>query len=106
MAFDYYHRAREFAERTACVGSLIRINLTKRMYADDHGLTNGAVIPDDVIWRENRHVERCFSGGHISINPVGVPPSCSYTGVVQWQGRLWTHNYFAHGHGLTNGASQ
>jgi hypothetical protein len=99
VSLDYLRRERQFFERTACVGSLLRIKLTKAVYAEEHGLTNGAMIPDDVVWRENRQTERCLSAGHYSINSVGVPPSCSYTGVVRWAGRLWTHS-------LTNGSSQ
>ena len=88
---DYLTRKRAFAERTACVGTLIRLRMTKLLYAEDHGLTNGAVIPDEVVWRENGLVEHCHSGGRYSINAVGVDPSCSYTGVVRWSGRLWRH---------------
>ena len=88
---DYLSRKRAFAERTACVGSLTRIRLTKTLYEQDHSLTNGAAISGDVVWRENGHVERCPSGGLYSINPVGVYPSCSHTGVVRWHGRLWSH---------------
>lgn len=105
VSLDYLHRKRQFAKRTACVGSQIRIHLTKRAYADEHGLTNGAVIPDEVIWRENRLTERCSSGGRYSINAVGVSPSCSYIGVVRWHGRLWTHDFFGQGQSL-NGSSQ
>ena len=106
MCFDYFHRQRQFEERTACVGSLVRIHLTKLVYADEHGLTNGTIVPDDVIWRQNGQVERCFTGGRYSVNPVGVYPSCSFTGVVRWGGRLWTHNYFASAPGSTNGLSR
>ncbi len=90
---DYLHREREFHERTACVGSLTRIRLTKIVYADEHRLIDGAVIPDEVVWRENGQIERCLSGGQYSVNPVGTVPSCSYTGVVRWSGRLWRHEY-------------
>lgn len=90
---DYLSRRRGFAERTACVGSLIRIRLTKELYEQDHSLTNGATISLDVVWKENGHVERCSSGGQYSVNPVGVYPSCSYTGVVRWRGQLWSHKW-------------
>jgi hypothetical protein len=90
---DYLSRKRAFAQRTACVGSLIRIRLTKEFYAQEHSLTNGATISENDVWRENGHVERCFSGGRYSINPVGVYPSCSYTGVVRWRGQLWSHKW-------------
>ena len=88
---DYLARKRAYAERTVCVGSLIRIQGTKMAYAYQHGLTNGTVIADEIIWRENTVVEHCESGGRYSINTVGEDPSCSYTGVVRWSGRLWRH---------------
>ncbi len=100
---DCLHRKRQFAVRTACVGTQVRLHVAKEMYAHDHGLTNGDDIPEAAVWRENGRVERCFAGGHYSINPVGVFPSCSYTGVVRWHGRLWTHNDLAAGKVLTNG---
>jgi hypothetical protein len=89
--YYFAHQQRAFAQRTACVGSLIRIRLAKLVYAEEHGLTNGAVIPDEVVWRENGIVERCGSGGRYSINAVGAYPSCSYNGVVRLSGRLWRH---------------
>jgi hypothetical protein len=82
---------RGFAERTACVGTLTRLRLAKAFYAQEHGLTNGAAIPDEAVWRENGRVEQCGSGGHYSINVVGVDPSCSYTAVVRWSGQMWRH---------------
>jgi hypothetical protein len=90
-SFDYVQR-RQIAKRTACRGSLNRIRLTKLVYADEHGVTNGAAIPGEVIWRENRLIERCFSRGHYSISPVGVDPSYSYTGLVRVHGRLLGHS--------------
>jgi hypothetical protein len=69
-ATDYFKRKRRFSERTACIGTLIRLNLAKVVYAEDHGLTNGAVVPDEVIWRQEGGVHQCFSGGTYLINPV------------------------------------
>jgi hypothetical protein len=106
VSVDYFHRNREFAKRTACIGTLIRLNLAKVVYAQDHGLTNGAVVPEGEIWSQEGGVHRCFSGGEYLINPVGVSPSCSYTGSVRWQGRHWTHQWSWAGYGLTNGSSQ
>ncbi len=91
--YDYHQRERLFFERTACVGSMIRLNLSKEIYAMEHHLTNGAVIPDDALWPEYGKVEECLSGGHYSLNVVGMYRSCSYTGVVRWKGRLWRHEY-------------
>lgn len=92
IAYGHFHRKRQFQMQVACIGNLVCIELTKLAYADEHGLTNGAVIPDEVIWRENEHVERCFAGGHYSVNPVGVVPSCSYTGLVHWHGHVLRHS--------------
>lgn len=104
---DYLHRKRLFAERTACVGAQVRISLAKELYAHDHGLSHGAPIPEAEVWRQNGAVERCLAGGHYSVNPVGVFPSCSYTGTVRWGGRSWTHDDLASAKGLTtNGLSQ
>lgn len=103
---DYLHRKRQFAVRTTCVGTQVRLILAKEMWAHDHGLTNGAVIPEAAVWQQNGRVERCFAGGHYSINPVGVFPSCSYTCIVRWRGRLWTHNDLSAGKALTNGFSR
>ena len=91
--YDYHQRERLFLERTACVGSMIRLNLSKKIYAMEHQLTNGAVIPHGALWPEYGRVEECLSGGHYSLNVVGMYPSCSYVGVVRWKGRLWRHEY-------------
>ena len=91
FASDYFARKRAFAQSTACVGSLVRIRLTKLVYAEEHSLTNGIVIPDQVVWLQNGGVERCGAGGRYSINAVGEYPSCSYTGVVRWGGQGWRH---------------
>jgi hypothetical protein len=92
IAYDRFHRKRQFQMQVACIGNLVCIELTKLAYATEHGLTNGAVIPEDVIWREHGHVGRCFAGGNYSVNPVGVAPSCSYTGFVHWHGHILRHS--------------
>ena len=102
---EHFHRKHLFSERTACIGTLIRINLAKMVYADEHGLSNGVIVPEDVIWKQERGMHKCFSGGTYSINPVGVSPSCSYTGRVRWDGRYWTHRWSWAGYGLTTGRS-
>ena len=35
LIHDYMARKRAFAERTACVGTLIRLRLTKMVYAEE-----------------------------------------------------------------------
>jgi len=90
---DHLARKRGFAQRTACVGNMVHIRLAKLGYAEAHGLTSGAIIPDALVWREVGWTQRCASGGSYTIRPVGEWPTCSYTGVVRWSGRLWTHAY-------------
>lgn len=90
-AQDYLARERAFAERTACVGSLTRLRLAKALYAQEHDLTNGTVIPDEAVWRQNGILEHCHSGGTYSLNAAGADPTCSHTGAARWSGRLWKH---------------
>jgi hypothetical protein len=90
---DHRGRKRGFAQRTACVGNMVHIRLVKLVYAEEHGLTNGATIPDPFVWQELGRTQRCAAGGSYAIRRVGEWPTCSYTGVVRWSGRLWTHAY-------------
>jgi hypothetical protein len=80
---DRLARKYAFAERTACAGALARLPIAQELYASEHGLTNGAFIPDDLVRRENGMAERSVSGGHCSINPMGVLPACSCSGGVR-----------------------
>jgi hypothetical protein len=90
---DFLAGKRALAERTACVGTLTRLRLTKAMYAQDHGLTNGAVIPDEVVWRDNGVVEHCHSGGRYSIKPLELirrgPIEQSFEGANAFGNALW-----------------
>jgi hypothetical protein len=90
---DYHARKRGFAERTACVGNLVRIRLAKEIYADEHGLTNGTLVPEAYILREAGIARHCPSGGRYIVHHAGERPTCSHTGVIQWNGRHWRHAY-------------
>ena len=103
---DYRQRDRQFFERTACVGSLVRLHLAKECYAEEHHLTNGAPIPEGALWPAYGSSESCLSGGRYSVNCVGTDPSCSYTGTVRWKGRLWRHELPRVRDGMTDGLSQ
>jgi hypothetical protein len=86
----HFQRRSAFAERTACVGNLVLLKLAKEVYAQDHNLTNGAVVPEAAIWQQAGKRPQCFSGGSYSINTVGELPTCSYTGIVA--GRVYRHH--------------
>jgi hypothetical protein len=91
-----------FARRTACVGSLTRICLSKELVAKELGLTNGAAIPAGALQRIAGQVpEVCPDGGSYVINPVGVMPQCTFTNVcytwkfnrqtMRFERRAWWH---------------
>ena len=88
---EYYQRLR-FAQRTACVGNLVQINLEKIFYADEHGLTNGSVIARELILPGLGYTPRCRMGGSYSFNAIGAVPTCSYTGTLRWKGFTWRHS--------------
>lgn len=80
---------REFQARTSCVSNLHHISMFKKLYAQEHGLTNGTPVTfADVMSDDNRSQYRCLKDGTYSINPIGIAPSCSYTQAV-WHKRYW-----------------
>lgn len=96
---------RAFAERTACVGNLVRIRLAKIAYQEEKGLPDGARIPADALaihlFRPLEQI-RCPNGGTYRIGVAGVTPECSHTNVCHtrtfdWKTwtidrRSWTHS--------------
>src|SRR6185436_16111299 len=58
------------AERTACVGRLVRLRLAKSGCRDDLGLAEGDTIPPEVLSKAWR-AERCPSGGAYIAGKIG-----------------------------------
>ena len=89
---EFYRRLR-FAQRTSCVGNLVRLNLAKLVYTEEHGLTNGSMIPPQVIFTNIAlRPPLCRMGGTYSVNAVGTTPTCSYTGTIRWKAMTWKHS--------------
>ncbi|HMO64396.1 MAG TPA: hypothetical protein PKE47_04085 [Verrucomicrobiota bacterium] len=87
---DHRVRKRGFAERTACVGNLVRIRLAKESCANEHGSTNGASIPEDSILREAGIAHHCPSGGRYLVHRPGEGPTLAtqtlFSGVANFGG--------------------
>lgn len=88
---EFYRRLR-FAQRTACVGNLVRLDLAKIFYAEEHGLTNGSMIAPQAVLTNLGPTPRCRMGGNYSLNAVGTASTCSYTGTIRWNEMTWRHS--------------
>lgn len=59
------------------------MEVAKRLYQDERGLKTGDII----TWREIEGLLgttnlSCPKGGRYQLGPIGVDPSCSYTGTM------------------------
>ncbi|MGH7941565.1 MAG: hypothetical protein ACREFR_10900 [Limisphaerales bacterium] len=80
IAVPNFVKARETAQRNACINNLRMIEGAKREWALENSKTNGAIpTKQDLIPFIGRWPV-CPSGGTYSINPVGKPPTCSIPG--------------------------
>jgi hypothetical protein len=83
--------------------NLVDIQIAKVFVAEELGLTNGVSIPENELkpfLQRREHL--CPDGGMYLINPVGIDPECTYTGVCHtWhvnketkriERRTWKHN--------------
>lgn len=76
-----FFRARETRQKNTCIANLQQLEKAKIAWAADNGITNGTPIDDRFytgpIFIPN--IPCCPAGGVYSINPIGVPPTCSLT---------------------------
>lgn len=80
IAIPNFVKAREAAQRYACINNLRRIEGAKEVWAFEHpGKTNNAPTMQDLSQYFKGSVTNleCPAGGTYSINAVGEPPRCS-----------------------------
>lgn len=65
---------------TKCLSNLRVISGAKAYYAREHGLSQGAQIPEEVLLKMGVWPKTCPAGGTYRINPVGVDPECTVLG--------------------------
>jgi hypothetical protein len=63
-----------------CVDNLRKIEIAKDLYAHDHGLKPGDIVPDKALVEARAWPLKCPSDGTYTINPVGTRAVCSIPG--------------------------
>ena len=82
VCLKYMEQRRAYAERTSCVGNLVRINLAKSVCREYLGLADGDLVPDKAL---DQYLSgpvaqyRCPNGGPYLVGKVGEYPRCTYT---------------------------
>ena len=80
IAIPNFVKARETAQRNACMNNLVQIDGAKQQWAADHKkqASDTPTAQDlDAYLRTSFSALRCPAGGVYSINAVGVEPTCS-----------------------------
>jgi hypothetical protein len=83
IAIPNFVRARETAQRNACINNLRQIEAAKELFALDKGAEIGQPITEqnlDPYLRAGFRSFTCPAGGIYSINVIGEEPTCSITG--------------------------
>ncbi len=79
IAIPNFVKARETAQKNACIANLKQIDGAKEQWALEQKLTSGAPDDDNAIngYLKNSVGPGCPANGTYSYNVVGVSPSCS-----------------------------
>jgi competence protein ComGC len=83
IAIPNFIKAREFAQRNACISTLRQIESAKQQWALENSKEDSAIPAASDL---DKYVKggfaglKCDKGGSYSINPVGKPASCSVEG--------------------------
>ncbi|MBU6411737.1 MAG: DUF3352 domain-containing protein, partial [Verrucomicrobia bacterium] len=82
IAVPNFVKAREAAQRNACINNLRMIDGAKNEWALENRKTTGAVpTREDLLpYLSGRRWPVCPSGGTYTMNPIGQPPACSVPG--------------------------
>ncbi|MDO9542545.1 MAG: DUF4190 domain-containing protein [Kiritimatiellia bacterium] len=88
IAIPAFVKARDVAQRNACVNNMRMIDLAKKQAAQERNYPDGTTVPDNQI-SECLKPEgaqsglaglKCPKGGSYTINPIGKAPACSEHG--------------------------
>jgi hypothetical protein len=75
--------ARGAAQHQVCVNNMRQIDVAKQQLAAERDLKAGDRVPAQEVLanvEKSGHPLKCPLGGHYTVNPVGVEPSCSAHG--------------------------
>ncbi len=80
VAIPNFMRARERAQRNACIANLKQIDGAKTLWALDTGAASGdTVLMTDLVTAYIKATPSCPGGGTYTIGTVGEDPTCSVT---------------------------
>lgn len=83
VAIPNFMRARERAQRNACIANLKQIDGAKTLWALDTGAATGdSVEMTDLVTAYIKATPSCPSGGTYTIAVIGTDPTCDVTGHV------------------------
>lgn len=81
IAIPNFIKARDAAQRTACISNLLQIKAAKQQWALEKGKKDGDVPTRGDLEPYLQHgFPRCPKGGHYTIGPIGQDPTCSIPG--------------------------
>ena len=81
VAIPNFMRARERAQRNACIANLKQIDGAKTLWALDTGAASGdAVVMTDIVTAYIKATPSCPAGGTYTIGTVGEEPTCGVSG--------------------------
>ena len=84
IAIPAIAKARDTAQRTACINNMKMIDLAKKQATLEHNYPEGTTVPDDQISEQLKPNGlsglKCPKGGSYTINPIGKAPACSVHG--------------------------
>jgi len=81
IAIPNFVKAREVAQRNACVSNLRQIDMAKEMWATDHKSAEGDMSATEAnLTAGGKYLQArpvCPAGGTYSYNPIGIRTTCS-----------------------------
>lgn len=83
LSIPSFMKSREKSQAKTCMNSLRQIYYAKEHFASQNSLSAGdPVTESDVAVFLNHGLPVCPAGGAYAINPVGVDPTCTFSGHV------------------------
>jgi hypothetical protein len=83
IAVPNFMKAREMAQKNACINNMRQIEGAKQQWALENKKTPSDVPTESDLFGPSRYIRgtvNCPAGGHYSINAVGTPVNCSRHG--------------------------
>ena len=83
IAIPNFVKARETAQRNACINNMRQIDAAKQQWALETGAATGDAAPADAViggYIRGGSIPGCASTGTITPNVIGTLPSCSLSG--------------------------